>query len=268
MLEAGNIYPREYSRMIFEGQQANGQADIVNLVRCAWAGSQRDGALVWSGDIHSNYEDFRKQICAGIHMGLAGIPWWTTDIGGFSGGYTDAPDFQELLVRWFQFGAFCPVMRMHGSRRPLADVIDREGNVRRATGADNEVWSFGEENYKILVKFIEIRERMRDYSRSLMREAHEKGTPVMRALFYEFPEDEACWDVKDSYLYGPDILVAPICHEKADRRMVYLPKGVSWTHAGTGEVYEGGETYEILAPIDTMPVFLRDGRPEYLIGKI
>jgi len=267
-LETGNIFPKEYSRMIYEGQRANGQEEIVNLVRCAWAGSQRYGALVWSGDIHSTYEDFRKQICAGIHMGIAGIPWWTTDIGGFSGGHTEDPEFQKLLIRWFQFGSFCPVMRMHGSRQPRENVIDKEGNVRRATGAGNEVWSFGEENYKILVKFIEIREMMRDYSRSLMKQAHEKGTPVMRALFYEFPEDEVCWDVKDSYLYGPDILVAPICYEKADSRKVYLPKGVSWTHAGTGIVYNGGNVYEIAASISTIPIFLREGRQEYLIGKI
>ena len=96
--EIGNIYPREYSRMFYEGQKENGQEDIVNLVRCAWLGSQKYGALVWSGDIFSTYEDFRKQICAGLHMGLCGIPWWTTDIGGFHGGVTEDPDFQELLI--------------------------------------------------------------------------------------------------------------------------------------------------------------------------
>jgi len=90
----------------------------------------------------------------------------------------------------------------------------------------------------------------------------------MRALFYEFPEDEACWDVKDSYLYGPDILVAPVCYEKADSRKVYLPKGASWVHAETGKVYNGGDTYEIMASISTMPIFLREGRQGYLIGKI
>ena len=102
--------------MFYEGQKESGQEDIVNLVRCAWLGSQKYGALVWSGDNISTYEDFRKQICAGLHMGLCGIPWWTTDIGGFHGGVTEDPDFQELLVRWFQFGTFCPVMRIHGTR--------------------------------------------------------------------------------------------------------------------------------------------------------
>lgn len=114
---------------------------------------------VWSGDIFSTYEDFRKQICAGLHMGLCGIPWWTTDIGGFHGGVTEDPDFQELLVRWFQFGTFCPVMRIHGNRRPREEIINKAGEVREGTGADNEVWSFGEKNYEILTKFIGVREK-------------------------------------------------------------------------------------------------------------
>lgn len=266
--EAGNIYPREYARLFYEGQIENGQTDIVNLVRCAWAGSQRYGALVWSGDIMSTYEDFRKQICAGIHMGLAGIPWWTTDIGGFHGGKTADEDFRELLVRWFQFGAFCPVMRLHGCRQPVEPIFNKAGEEREGTGADNEIWSFGEEAYPILLKFIRIREMMRDYTRTLMQEAHEKGDPVLRALFYEFPHDTVCWDIKDSYMFGPDILVAPICHEKSRSRQVYLPNGASWTHAGTGKIYAGGQSCEIDAPLETLPVFLRDGRQDYLIGKI
>ena len=266
--EIGNIYPREYSRMFYEGQKENGQEDIVNLVRCAWLGSQKYGALVWSGDIFSTYEDFRKQICAGLHMGLCGIPWWTTDIGGFHGGVTEDPDFQELLVRWFQFGTFCPVMRIHGNRGPREEIINKAGEVREGTGADNEVWSFGEKNYEILTKFIGVREKMRDYTRSLMAEAHEKGTPVMRTMFYEFPEDAACWDISDAYMFGSDILVAPIVRAKATSRTVYLPAGASWTLANTGDVYEGGKAYEIEAPIETLPIFLRDGKQGYLVGEI
>ncbi len=266
--EIGNIYPREYARLFYEGQKKSGQEDIVNLIRCAWAGSQRYGALVWSGDIMSTYEDFRKQICAGVHMGLSGIPWWTTDIGGFHGGVTEDPDFRELLVRWFQFGAFCPVMRLHGCRQPVEQIVNKAGEVREQTGADNEIWSFGEEAYPILVKFIRLRERMRDYTRSLMEEAHEKGTPVMRALFYEFPEDKRCWDITDAYLYGPDILVAPICHPHAVSRSVYLPGGASWVDANTGERHQGGQTLEVEAPLSTLPVFLRDGRQEWMVGTI
>lgn len=266
--EVGNMYPREYSRMFYEGQQQSGQEDIVNLVRCAWAGSQRYGALVWSGDIFSSYEDFRKQICAGLHMGLCGIPWWTTDIGGFHGGNINDPDFRELLVRWFQFGTFLPVMRLHGSRLPHTPIVNKAGEVREQTGADNEIWSYGEENYQIMKKFIEIRELMRDYTRELMKEAHEKGTPVMRTMFYEFPQDQKTWDISDAYFYGSDILVAPIVQPKATSRQVYLPEGAKWVHAGTGKEYEGGQTVEVEAQIDTLPVFLRDGKQGYLAGKI
>lgn len=264
----GNIYPREYARLFYEGQKNNGQKDIVNLIRCAWAGSQRYGALVWSGDIMSTYEDFRKQICAGIHMGISGIPWWTTDIGGFHGGVVDNEDFRELLIRWFQFGTFCPVMRIHGCRLPGTDIYNKSGEKREWTGADNEVWSYGEEAYEIMVKFINVRELMRDYTRELMRQAHETGAPVMRALFYEFPDDKKCYDIADSYMYGSDMLVAPVCHERMTSRMVYLPKGVKWICAIDGKEYEGGQSYEISAPLSTLPVFLRDGRQEYLIGKI
>ena len=140
--------------------------------------------------------------------------------------------------------------------------------MREGTGADNEIWSFGDEAYPILVKFIRLREAMRDYTRSLMNEAHEKGAPVMRALFYEFPEDPLCWDIKDSYMYGPDVLVAPVCYEKARSRKVYLPAGASWTLASTGAVYEGGQELEVEAPLDTLPVFLRDGKQSWMIGKI
>lgn len=263
--EKGNIYPREYARLFYEGQRANGQKEIVNLIRCAWVGSQKYGALVWSGDIFSSYEDLRKQICAGLHMGLAGIPWWTTDIGGFHGGVTEDEGFRELLIRWFQFGTFCPVMRIHGSRLPFTPLVNKAGEVREKTGADNEIWSFGEEAYPVLRKFIGIRERMRDYTRELMRQAHEKGSPVMRTLFYEFPADDNCWDITDSYMFGPDILVAPVVHEGARSRQVYLPKDAEWVLAGSGKRYEGGKSYEIEAPIETLPVFLRDGRQGYLV---
>ncbi len=266
--EKGNIYPREYARLFYEGQKANGQDDIVNLIRCAWAGSQRYAALVWSGDIMSTYEDFRKQLCAGIHMGLSGIPWWTTDIGGFHQGATADPWFHTLLTRWFQFGTFCPVMRLHGRREPFVDIYNAAGELREGTGADNEIWSFGEDTYEILVKFIKIREKMRDYTRTLMTEAHETGAPVMRAMFYEFPQDKKCWEIQDAYMYGSDILVAPICYDGAVEREVYLPEGAEWVHAGTGKKYEGGQTVLVEAPIDTLPIFLRDGKQDYLIGEI
>lgn len=172
-----NLYPQLYSRGFYEGMQREGQENIVNLVRCAWAGSQRYGALVWSGDIYSTWTDFRRQICAGINISLAGIPWWTTDIGGFSDGDPQDPGFRELLVRWFQFGAFCPVMRLHGDRMPARMIYRKDGTPTMHTGADNEIWSFGEPVYEILKRYVFFRETMRPYLRKVMREAHEKGTP-------------------------------------------------------------------------------------------
>ncbi len=266
--EIGNIYPREYARLFYEGQKENGQEDIVNLIRCAWVGSQRYGALVWSGDIFSSYQDFRNQICAGLHMGLAGIPWWTTDIGGFHAGDVNDPDFKELLIRWFQFGTFCPVMRIHGARKPFTQIINKAGEVREQTGAPNEIWSYGEENEVIMTKYIKIRLDMKDYTRSLMKEAHEKGTPVIRPLFYEFPEDPVCWDITDSYLYGGDLLIAPIVYEHATARKVYLPAGAKWTDAHDGTVYDGGQWIDAKAPIERIPVYLRNGAQSFLIGRI
>ena len=111
-VQVGNIYPAVYAKTFYDGMRAEGQEQVVNLVRCAWAGSQRYGALVWSGDIHSSFESLRHQLAAGLNMGIAGISWWTTDIGGFHGGNPDDPEFQELFVRWFQWGTFCPVMRL------------------------------------------------------------------------------------------------------------------------------------------------------------
>lgn len=268
VLQTGNMYPREFSRTFYEGQSANGQEEIVNLVRCAWAGSQKYGALVWSGDIGTSYEYLRNQICAGLQMGIAGIPWWTTDIGGFGGGNPDDPKFRELFIRWFQFGTFCPVMRLHGDRLPTKELYSENGTREMHTGGGNEVWSYGEEVYPILVKFIEIRELMREYTRHLMEEAHEKGTPIIRPLFYEFPLDKRAWDLFTQYMYGEDILVAPIIEENAVSRDVYLPAGVNWTLASSGILYEGGQSYRIEAPLDTLPIFLKENKQEYLIGKV
>jgi alpha-D-xyloside xylohydrolase len=267
-VEVGNVFPQAFSRMFYEGQRAAGQEEVVNLVRCAWAGSQRYGALVWSGDIQSSFEDFRKQITAGVHMGVAGIPWFTTDIGGFWGGNVNEPDFRDLLVRWFQFGAFCPVMRMHGDRQPGEQVKAADGTDRCGTGAPNELWSFGEEVYEILVRYVRLREAMRPYTRRLMAEAHESGQPVMRGMFHEFPRDAACWDLADQYMFGPDVLVAPVVEAHATARRVYLPEGATWTDLHSGAVHEGGQWIDAAAPIDVIPVFARDGALPELVGTI
>ena len=257
-LEIGNIYPVEYARNFYEGMEKEGQKNIVNLLRCAWAGSQKYGALVWSGDIASSFGSMRNQLAAGLNMGLAGIPWWTTDIGGFHGGNPDDPDFRELFVRWFQWGTFCPVMRLHGDREPRQPQVGTTGGASCRSGAANEVWSYGEEVYEICKKYLKMRELMRDYTRDLMREAHEKGTPVMRTLFYEFPEDKEAWNVEDEYLYGSQVLVAPVLEAKARERKIYLPgENTLWQDSETGEEFYGGSWINRSVTLDSMPVFIR-----------
>ncbi|KAF2224103.1 glycosyl hydrolases family 31-domain-containing protein [Elsinoe ampelina] len=253
----GNIYPVEYARAFYEGQEAAGQKDIVNLIRCAWAGSQKLGALVWSGDIGSSWSSLRNQLAAGLNMGVAGIPWWTTDIGGFHGGDTNDPAFRELFTRWFQWGTFCPVIRLHGDREPRQPQVGETGGATCRSGAANEVWSYGEEIYGICKKYMEIREKLREYTRQLMKEAHETNSPVMRPCFYEFPEDKRSWDVEDQYLYGSKYLVAPVLYPGQKTRKLYLPPG-KWQSAFAAEKqYEGGQDIEVDAPIDTIPVFER-----------
>ncbi|WP_110929927.1 glycoside hydrolase family 31 protein [Paenibacillus bouchesdurhonensis] len=258
-LQVGNIYPREYSRAFYEGMEEAGQTNIINLVRCAWAGSQRYGALVWSGDIGSDFEVLRIQVKAGLNMAIAGIPWWTTDIGGFHSGNPDNPSFQECLVRWFQYGAFCPVFRIHGDRQPQGMPLSTSGGGIFPSGAANEVWSFGEENYEILRRFMFIRERLRPYISDLMKEAHEVGTPPMRPLFYDFPQDASAWDIDDQYMFGPHLLVAPVLQEGARSREVYLPQGETWVDSYTGRKYEGGQSLTVEAPLERLPLFVKAG---------
>lgn len=265
--EVSNIYPQAYARGFYEGMAEAGQSNIVNLIRCAWAGSQRYGALVWSGDIDSSWQDFRKQLCAGLSISLAGIPWWTTDIGGFSGGDPTDPAFQELLVRWFQWGTFCPVMRLHGDREPHTSPLRQDGSQTLFTGADNEVWSFGQENYPILTNYMNLRELMRDYIRNLMLQAHQDGTPVMRTMFYEFPDDQYCWELKDQYMFGSDVLVAPVMEPGAISRQVYLPSGCTWTCMSNGEKFAGGQTVTANAPLSCIPVYLRNDTHSEWIGR-
>lgn len=256
-LEVGNIYPVEYAKTFYEGMEKEGQKNIVNLLRCAWAGSQKYGALVWSGDIASTFESMRNQLVAGLNMGMAGIPWWTTDIGGFHGGNPEKEDFRELFVRWFQWGAFCPVMRLHGDREPRQPQYGTTGGATCRSGAPNEIWSYGEKVYEICKSYIELRESMRDYIRSLMEEAHEKGSPVIRTLFYEFPEDKDAWEIEDEYMFGSKYLVAPILNLGQRERKVYLPKGAKWLCNTDKEIYEGGTEVTVPAPLETMPVFER-----------
>ena len=178
------------------------------------------------------------------------------------GGDISDPAFKELLIRWFAWGCFNPVFRMHGERSPW---YEREqefiNNVRQLTsGQDNEVWSFGEENYEILKKFLFIRERLRPYIRACMKEASVTGAPVMRPVFFDFPADKAAWEIEDAYMFGPDLLIAPVMEAGAQTRRVYLPAGCRWTDAYTKLAYDGGQYVTVPAPKDVIPVFIREGK--------
>ena len=260
-LQVTNSYPVGYAKGFFEGLRGDGEEDIISLVRCAWAGSQKYGVLCWSGDVHSTFRAMREQLQAGLSMAAAGIPWWTCDLGGFIGGVNDDPAFRELLARWFAWGCFLPVFRMHGERQPWYPQEPAPDGVQRpSSGQANEIWSFGEEMYAILRRYLFIRERLRPYLREVMAQAHESGAPVMRPLWYEFPEDPACWDVEDSYCLGGSLLIAPVLEAGARERSVYLPAGAVWKDAFSGIEYTGGQRVTVDAPLEMIPVFIRDGR--------
>ncbi|WP_407885706.1 glycoside hydrolase family 31 protein [Levilactobacillus sp. N40-8-2] len=257
-LEVANKYPVGFSKAFYDGMRSEGIDNPMNLVRCAWAGSQKYGALVWSGDVDSSFKSLRNQLAAGLSMGIAGIPWWTTDIGGFHGGVDTDPDFQELVTRWFEFATFCPVMRMHGDRDPHTEPLG-DGGGRQPSGAETEVWAYGEKAYNIMRRHLNIREALKPYLKRQMDVAHQKGDPIMRPLFFDFPRDDV-WDITDEYMFGTDILVAPVLYAKLDKRQVYLPgdSDVDWFDVYTGEKHLGGTMITVNLDLDHLPVFTKN----------
>lgn len=255
--EVSNIYCVGFAKAFYDGLKAQGE-EVCNLVRCAWLGSQRYGVVLWSGDIASTFDSLRKQLKAGLNVAMCGIPWWTTDIGGFINGDPESEEFRELMIRWFEFGVFCPIFRLHGFRLPypVRDILNPDGYC--GSGGPNEVWSFGEEAYEIIRRYMYVREELKPYIMKQMKLASEDGTPVMRPLFYDFCGDKNVYDIGDEYMFGPDLLVAPVVELGARKRMVYLPEGCRWKDAGTGMVYDGGTRIEADAPLDTIPLFLKE----------
>ncbi|MEZ0069495.1 alpha-D-xyloside xylohydrolase [Streptacidiphilus sp. MAP12-20] len=251
--EVANLYPREHARGVFEQMRAAGETAVLSLTRSAWAGSQRYGVALWSGDIPATFEALADSIRAGLNVAMSGIPWWNTDIGGFHGGDPDEPAYRELVVRWFQFGAFCPIFRLHGHREPRTS----HGTVGDG-GGPNEVWSYGPDAYEAITSVLRLRERLRPYIHAHLRDGEQTGIPLMRPLLLAFPDDPAAWEVEDQYLFGPDILVAPVTELGARQRRVYLPAGAEWTHSDSGRRYPGGGHVTVDAPLDRIPLFVRD----------
>ena len=234
-----NLTALSMHQAIFEAhRQYAPQQRVFILSRSAFPGSQRYGVGLWSGDVDMTFSSLRKQIAVGLNTGMAGMPLWGTDIGGFGFAGQCTP---ELYVRWFQFGAFSPLCRPHGDQTEL-----------------REPWQFGPEVEAICRKYLTLRYRLLPYIYTAAHEACTSGLPLMRPLVLEFPTDTAVFNLSDEYLFGRDMLVAPVVEEGATERAVYLPAG-TWVDFWTDAVYTGPCSLQVKAPLDTLPVFIRQG---------
>ena len=260
-----SAYPLLHAQRYAEGLNEAGADDAVLLCRSTWAGGQRFPTVLWSGDVWSTWEDYRSQIAAGLHAAMSGIGWWTSDIGGFYEGHADDPGFRELLVRWFEFGVFSPICRLHGVRVPEGvphSAPDGEVDYGRElfrvftdTGGGNEVWSYGPELEEVLGRLLKLRERLRPYLSAAMTEYSRTGAPPMRPLPFAFPHDIAMRLDQGAYMFGPDLLVAPVLEPSAEKRKVKLPEGLDWVHVWTSATHTGGENASVCSPIGKPAVF-------------
>ena len=239
-----NVYPLFHAGGVSEGQQAaSDKKRVFILSRSAYAGIQRYGVTAWSGDVLSDWRTFQRQIPAGLNYAISGMPYWTTDIGGFiSGGNLNDPKFRELFVRWFQFGAFSPIFRVHGTRWP----------------DENELWSYGPEAEKILVDYDTLRYRLMPYIYSEAWQVTSRHGTLMRPLVMDWREDVEAQNTGDEYLFGPALLVSPVTTQGATTRTVYLPKAI-WYDFWTGDRVEGGKRIEADAPLAKLPLYVRAG---------
>jgi alpha-D-xyloside xylohydrolase len=256
-----NIYPLVHTAALYDGFRRDVNHRALILSRDAYLGAQRNGSMFWSSDISPTWDTLRRQIPTGLDFTASGIAYWTQDIGGWQylpsehhpahlplldpsdarenvGGYDDYP---ELYTRWFEYGAFLPIFRAHGSR------------------LYNEVWSYGKQAEPILEKYLRLRYQLLPYIYSLGYQTYQTGAPFMRALFMDFPDDAKVADLRDEYMFGPAFLVAPITEQGATSRTVYLPAGSDWYNYWTNERVHGGEAIQVDAPIDTLPLFVRAG---------
>ena len=251
---------QKHHRMIHDGLVRNGEnvGDFVFLSRGAWAGSQRYGAAVWSGDIESSFQELTVQIRVAQNTAMSGIDKWTTDIGGYKGADPTQPYFRELIVRWFQFGAFCPLFRLHGDRRGPKPPPNQCG----ATDGDNEIWKFGNEAMSIIPGVMRLRENLRNYIDTYMNHSSHTGMPIVRPMVLQFPNDKKCAgaDVEDQYMFGPDWLVAPVHVQGATSRDVYLPvlpKGQIWENYYSNVQTVGGQRITEKTTLADFPLYRR-----------
>ncbi|OIR14932.1 alpha-xylosidase BoGH31A precursor [mine drainage metagenome] len=260
-----NLYPLVHTSAVYEGfrRDFGDSRRVMILARAAYLGAQRNGTVFWSSDIVATWDMLKRSIPAGLNFTASGMPYWDTDIAGFFspripadyrpahkplidgsdardviGNYADYP---ELFVRWFEWGTFQPVMRAHGERK------------------HNEVWSYGRQAEPILARYLKLRYKLLPYTYSLAYRTYQTGAPYMRALFMDFPRDPKAGNIPDEYMFGPAFLVAPVTEQGATHRSVYLPAGCDWYNYWTNERVHGGQTIEVSAPIDTLPLFVRAG---------
>ena len=258
MAQTALMYPYYYAKCFHDGLRSEGEEEVVLLTRAAYPGSQKFGALVWNGDIPSDFRALKESVVSGLSMAMCGIPWWNSDIGGFFGGDTESDCFRELIVRWFQFGLFCPVMRLHGTRNKQSYCIDRNPGIICPGGGYNEIWHFGEENYPIIKNLILLRQRLKPYILKCAERSSDTGEPIMRPMFFDFPEDENCHKLSDQYMFGSDILFAPIVEQGQTERSVYLPEG-RWIRTSDKSVRDGGRFVNEKAEISEFIAFVREG---------
>lgn len=237
-----NAYSLMTTKAVYEGQRSISDKRVAILTRSSFLGQQRYSAITWSGDIFHDWGTLREQIPAGLGFCLSGIPYWTTDIGGFFSGNPETEAYQEIFIRWFQWGAFCPIFRVHGTTYP------------------KEPWRFGSEAEKIIVDYIRLRYRLLPYIYSLAWKVTSEGYTIMRALVFDFKEDPNVLDIEDQYMFGPAIMVSPITLPGVDTRKVYLPEAEGgWYDFWTGRRWDGGRTIEVEAPLDKIPLHVKAG---------
>ena len=231
------------TQAVYEGQRAaSSDKRVFILSRSASAGTQRNSVAAWSGDVESNWLSFARQIPAGLNFSLSGIPYWTTDIGGFIIGNPDDPAYRELFIRWFEYGTFCPVFRLHGTR----------------TTNTNELWSYGDQAQQILTDYDRLRYRLMPYIYSLAWKTTSEGYTPMRPLAMDFRTDVRAQNVGDQFMFGPALLINPVTEPGATERHMYLPRG-AWRDFWTGKLLDGGVAMDAPANLERIPIYVRAG---------
>jgi len=242
--EYTNVFPFLHTLGVQEHwRAASDRKRVFLLARSAFLGQQRVGAAVWSGDVYSTWWGLTHQIAAGLNFAVSGYPYWTTDIGGYwpaFNGTTQEPDYQELYARWFEFGAFCPIFRTHGHR------------------PENEIWSYPTVE-PILIQYDRLRYRLMPYIYSLAWKVSSNDYSIQRPLVMDWRTDVRTWNLGDQFMFGPDILVAPVHEPGVTFRNVYLPRAASWYDFWTGDAVAGDRDIQAPAPLDRMPLYIPAG---------